>query len=87
MPIASFHQCFAESLSCVQLFVDPTDCSLPGSSVRGIPEARILEWTAMPSARGSSRLRDWTWVSRNAGGFFYWLSHQGSPPAGKIKML
>jgi len=28
------------------------DCSLPGSSVRGILQARILEWVAMPSSRG-----------------------------------
>ena len=33
---------------------DPTDCSLPGSSVRGILQARILECVAMPSSRGSS---------------------------------
>ena len=33
---------------------DPMDCSLPGSSVRGILQARILEWVAMPSPRGSS---------------------------------
>ena len=30
------------------------DCSLPGSSVRGILQAKILEWVAMPSSRGSS---------------------------------
>ena len=30
---------------------DPVDCSLPGSSVRGILQARILEWLAMPSSR------------------------------------
>ena len=32
---------------------DPMHCSLPGSSVRGILQARILEWVAMPSSRGS----------------------------------
>ena len=31
---------------------DPIDCSLPGSSVHGILQARILEWAAMPSSRG-----------------------------------
>ena len=35
-----------------------TDCSPPGSSVHGILQARILEWVAMPSSRGSSQLRD-----------------------------
>ena len=34
------------------------DCSPPGSSVRGISQARILEWVAMSSSRGSSRPRD-----------------------------
>ena len=36
------------------------DCSLPGSSVHGMLQARILERVAMPSSRGSSRPRDWT---------------------------
>ena len=36
------------------------DCSLPGSSVHGILQARILEWVAMPSSRESSLIRDWT---------------------------
>ena len=49
---------------------DPTDCSPPGSSVHGILRARILEWVAMPSARGSSQPRDRTQVSYIAGGFF-----------------
>ena len=42
-----------ESLSQVQLW-DPMDCSPPGSSVRGILLARILEWVAIPISRGSS---------------------------------
>ena len=33
---------------------NPKDCSLPGSSVHGIFQARILEWAASPSARASS---------------------------------
>ena len=45
-------------------------CSLPGSSVRGILQARILEWAAVPFSRGSSQPRDWTQVLRIAGGFF-----------------
>ena len=39
------------------------DCNQPGSSVHGILQARILEWVAMPSARGSSQARDWTLIS------------------------
>ena len=48
--------------SCLVLF-DPMDCSLPGFSVHGISQARILELVAMPSSRGSSRPRDWTCIS------------------------
>ena len=43
--------------SCPTLW-DPIDCSLPGSSVHGILQARILEWVAIPFFRGSSQLRD-----------------------------
>ena len=49
---------------------DPMDCSLPGSSVPGIFQARILEWVAISFSRGSSPPRDQTWVSCIAGGFF-----------------
>ena len=42
----------------------------PGSSVHGILQARILEWVAMPSFKGSSPPRDRTWVSYTAGKFF-----------------
>ena len=38
-----------QSLSPVQLFCDPMDCSLQGSSVHGISQARILEWVPFPS--------------------------------------
>ena len=33
---------------------DPMDCNPPGSSVHGIPQARILEWVAIAFSRGSS---------------------------------
>ena len=46
------------------------DCSLPGTSVHGILQARVLEWVAISSCRGSSWPRDWTRVSCNAGIFF-----------------
>ena len=42
---------------------DPTDCSLPGSSIHGSLQARVLEWVAMSSSRGSSRPGDGTHVS------------------------
>ena len=41
----------------------PLNSSLPGSSVYGILQARILEWVAKPSSRGSSQPRDRTQVS------------------------
>ena len=46
------------------------DCSPPGSSVRGILQARILKWGAISFSRGSSWPTDWTWVSCIAGTFF-----------------
>ena len=47
------------------LLCDPygQEYSLPGSSVHRILQARVLEWVAMPSSRGSSQPRDWTQVS------------------------
>ena len=49
---------------------NPMDCSLPGSSVNGIPQARILEWVATSFSRGSSQPRNQTQVSCIAGRFF-----------------
>ena len=45
---------------------DSMDCSLPGSSVHGTLQAKIPEWVAMPSSRGSSHLMS----PAMAGGFF-----------------
>ena len=42
---------------------DPMDCSLPGISVHGVFQARVLEWVAIAFSRGSSQPRDQTWVS------------------------
>ena len=42
----------------VWLFCFPMGCSPLGSSVRGIFQARTLEWVAIPSFRGPSRHRD-----------------------------
>ena len=50
-------------LSLVQLFNDCVDCCLPGSSVRGISQARMLEWVAISFSRRSSQPRDQTHVS------------------------
>ena len=45
--------CCLVAKSCPTLF-DPIDCSLPGSYVHGISQARLLEWVAIYYSRGSS---------------------------------
>ena len=69
--------CVLVTQSCPTL-CNPMDCSWPGSSVHGILQARIVEWVAMPSSRGSSQPGDRTQVSCTAGRLYH-LSHQGSP--------
>ena len=48
----------------------PMDCSLPGSSIHGIFQARVLEWVAISFSRGSSPPRDGTRVSCITGRHF-----------------
>ena len=55
--------CVLSHLSHDWLSVAPVDCSPPGFCIHGIVQARILEWVAVPSSRGSSRPRDQTHVS------------------------
>ena len=55
--------------SCLTL-CDPMDCSLPGFSVHGVFQARVLEWVAIAFSRGSSQPRDRTWFSRIVGRCF-----------------
>ena len=56
---------------------DPMDCSLPGSSVHGIFQARIVEWVAISFSRRSSQPRDGTWVSRIVGRrFTVWATRE-----------
>ena len=57
-----------DAQSCPTL-CDPMDYSLPGSSIHGIFQARMLEWVAMPSSRGTSQPRDQTHISCIAGRF------------------
>ena len=63
--------CVRESIAqlCLTL-CNPMDYSLPGSSVHGILQARILEWVAMHCSRESAWLRDWTKSPALAGRFF-----------------
>ena len=49
---------------------NPMDCSLPGSSVHRILQARIMEWVAILFSRGSSLSSDRTLVAHIAGRFF-----------------
>ena len=63
--------------SCLTL-CDPMDCSLPGSSVHGIFQERVLEWVAISVSRVSSRTRDETHVFRLVSKMLYCVSHQGS---------
>ena len=68
--------CHAKSLQLCPTLCCPMDCSLPGSSVHGILQVRILEWVAIFSSRRSSQCRDGARVSCTAGKFF--MSHHGS---------
>ena len=62
--------------SCLTLF-DPMDCSLPGSSVHGIFQARVLEWVVIFFSKESSWPKDWTWVSCIAGrSFTVWATRE-----------
>ena len=65
---------------------DPMDYSLPGSSLHGILQARILEWVAISFSRGSSWPRDWTRVFRIAGRRFnLWATRK--PPAPQLESI
>ena len=56
---------FFSPKSCPTLY-NPMDCKTPGSSVHGLLQARILEWVAISSSRGSSQPKDLTHVSGSA---------------------
>ena len=62
--------CCAQSLSHVWLFAIPWTVARQAPLSMGVLQARILEWVAMPSSRGSSQSRDRTLVSCNADRFF-----------------
>ena len=64
LPLAISYACMhAKPLQSCSTLCNPMDCSLPGFAVHWILQARILEWVAMPSSRGSSLPMDWTQVS------------------------
>ena len=49
---------------------NPMDCSLPGSSIQEISQARILEWVAISFFRGSFQPRDQACICCIGSGFF-----------------
>ena len=69
---------------CLTLW-DPMFCNLPGSSVHGIFQARMLEQIALSFSKGSSQPRDPTHILH----LLHWqtgssqLSHQGNPNQAK----
>ena len=72
----------AKSLQLCTSLCDPLDHNLPGFSVHGILQAKILAWVAMPSSKGSSQPRDRThvsFVSSTSRWVLYHWFHLGSP--------
>ena len=86
LPLHSVCRC-AQPLNHAQL-CDPMDCSLPGSSAHGILQVRILGWVSIPLCRGSSRPRDWSWVSCIAGRFFtVWATREAPALHSAVSIL
>ena len=64
------------------------NCSLPGSSIHGILQVRILEWGAIPFSRESSWPGNWTQVSCAAGRFFtIWATREAPLSVLKVKVI
>ena len=84
IPLVTLLIHYSESRSVVLTLCNPTD-----STVHGILQARILEWVAFPFSRGSSQPRDWTQVSRIAGGFLTnWATKDAqNTPVGSLSLL
>ena len=74
--------CVLGSLQSCSVLWDPKDCSPPGSSVHGILQARILEWVAISSSRGSSQGSNPRLTSACTGRWFFttratWCNFRG----------
>ena len=69
-PVLSRRACMQSPFSRVQLFATLLTVAHQAPLSMGILQARILEWVAMPSSRGSPQPRDQTQASGIAGGFF-----------------
>ena len=74
---------------CAQLcptLCNPMDCSLPGSAVHGILQARRLEWVAISSSKRSSQLRDRTHIPHIARWILYhWATWEAHEERGELK--
>ena len=78
----------AKSLQSCPTLSDPMDCSLPGFSVHGILQARVLEWGAIAFSRKTSISALLTmpkpltvWITRNCGKFWKRWEYQTTRPA------
>ena len=66
-PTADWKKKESEVAQSCPTLCNPMDCKLPGSSVHGILQARILEWVAISFSKGPFQPRDQTQVARIAG--------------------
>ena len=83
-PLVCVFLCVLVSQSC-SIFCDPMGCSLPGSSVLGILQARIVKWVAIPCSRGSSQHSNQTQFSWIAGTFFtIWATKEAKKKTQKL---
>ena len=88
MDIRMSPACESEVTQLCQTLCDSMDCSLPGYSIYGIFQARVLEWVAISFPRGSYQPRDWTWVSWIAGRFFTdWATKEAPAYSYEQRML
>ena len=72
-------QWYSEVAQSCSTLCNPMDYSLPGSSIHGVFQARVLEWVAISFSRGSSQPRNWTLVSLIAGRCFtVWATRKAS---------
>ena len=76
--------CLRAVTSVVSDSLDPMDCSPPGPSVHGILQARILEWVAISSSRGSSRPGGQTHVSC-VSCIGRWVHYHSTPPGKPLR--
>ena len=71
-------ECVLVTQSCL-ILSDPIDCNLPGSSVHGILQARILEWVTISFSKGHSPTQGLNLGLLHFRQILYCLIYQGSP--------